>query len=59
MAEFKVVMEQAKKMCKANPDCDTCPILELVDDLEGCPFGAKLDVAEIERVIMEGSQKNG
>ncbi len=55
MAEFKTVMATAKKICRKNPDCDTCPLLDLVDNLEGCPFGAKLDIDRIERVIM--SQK--
>lgn len=54
MAEFKEVMRQAERMCKAHDECECCPIKEEMDDLgEKCPFCGALDVAAVEQKIMD------
>ena len=59
MAEFKEVMKQAERMCKAHDECECCPIKEEMDDLgEKCPFCGALDVAAVEQKIMGWAAEN-
>ena len=59
MAEFKEVMRQAERMCKAHDECECCPIKEEMDDLgEKCPFCGALDVAAVEQKIMDWAAEN-
>lgn len=58
MAEFQVVMKQAKRMCVTVNDCDQC---ELMTDA-GCRFAIFADDAkyshEIERIVMDWAAKH-
>ena len=52
MAQFVELMKQAKRMCEAHEDCDTCLIREEMDDLgANCPFCGALDAVAIEQKI--------
>ena len=61
MAEFSVIMKQAKRMCKTYESCfERCPF----GQSDGCPFVffkhhlATFDFSEIERIVMDWAAKN-
>ena len=59
MAQFVELMKQAKRMCEAHEDCDTCPIGEEMDDLgANCPFYGALDAVAIEQKIACWAARN-
>lgn len=60
MAEFKEVMRQYKRMCRAHPQCDGCPFR---DELEwDCELGALPDEEESldiwETTVMDWARKH-
>ena len=53
MAEFKEVMKQAARMCRAHDECEKCPVNVIADMVpSGCLFGSRIDAGYIEEKIM-------
>lgn len=54
MAEFKEVMKQAARMCRAHEECEECPVNMIADMVpSGCLFGSGIDAEYIEEKIMD------
>ena len=58
MSEFTDVMRQARRMCKTQEDCESCPIWDTAD------FSCKIDTAYysddsvIENIVMQWAKKH-
>lgn len=58
MAEFQDVMKQARRMCKAHIECETCPASKLMEPFDECPLCGGIDAAEVENVVMQWTVEN-
>ena len=53
MAEFSVVMKQAKRMCDAQEDCEVCPLGKKLDCVCVLSDAAvMMDADKIEHIVM-------
>ena len=62
MAEFQVVMKQAKRMCEAHEACYKCPLKNHSAMCAGnknlsC-IASKRDVSNLERIVMDWAAAN-
>ena len=58
MAQFRELMKQAERMCKAHIECSDCPINEYVDIYGGCPFSGDLDSENVENAILNWAMQH-
>ena len=58
MAEFVEVMRQAERMCRAQEDCDECPVCNALDCVCVIADLIELDLEKMENIVMRWAAEN-